>query len=84
MQQNGTQRVQDQTRLVGKGDLLGIVQVIKTLAFNHADKWYVHKTESALKNGTHNIHWELKIQSNRAIQRRRPNVVIPRRKELVI
>ena len=47
MQQSNVKRVQGYTWLDGEGDPLGIMQEIDQM-----NKWYMHNTESVLKNET--------------------------------
>ena len=54
---------------VGKGDPLGIVQVIKI--------WpYYHKLESVLENETHKILWDFKILTDHLIAVRNQSLEI--------
>ena len=47
----------------------------KKLTFDH-NKWYMHKPVSVLKNKTHKIFRDFKIQIDHLIPARRPNRVI--------
>ena len=66
MHQTGSKRIQGQTRLVEKGDPLGIY---KRLILDHNYKWCTHKLESVLDNETHGIILIFKIQMYHPIER---------------
>ena len=46
-------------------------EVCKRLNFEHTNKWYMHKAESALKNETHQILWDFEMQTDHLILARR-------------
>ena len=39
-------------------------KLYQRLKLNQAGKWYKHKPESTLENGTHKIFWYFDIQTN--------------------
>ena len=49
--------------------------------FDHTSKWYMHNPESALENETHKLLWNFKIQTDRLILARRPDLMIVKKKE---
>ena len=55
MQQTNTKRIQD-----GVGKAIHW-ELCNRLKFDHADKWYMHKQESALENEMHKILWDFEI-----------------------
>ena len=65
MQQISTKGVQDWVGKVIHWELS------KILNFCHTTKWYVHKQESILENGGHQILWHFGIQSGHLIPTRR-------------
>ena len=46
------------------------------MKFDHANKWYVHNSESDLKNEMHIILWDSEIQKYQLFQSRLPDIVI--------
>ena len=61
-----------------EGDPLGIVQKLK---FDHTTKLFLHKPESILDNGTHDILSDSEIPMNHLISARRPDLVITKKKK---
>ena len=59
-------------------------ELCKILEFNHTTKLYMHKLESILENETHKILWDFEIQTDHQIPAGRPDLVLTRKKELVI
>ena len=51
------------------------------LKFDQTPKWYMHKLESILKNETHKIHLDFKIQTDHLIPARRSDLVIINKKK---
>ena len=56
-------------------------KLCKRLKFNHTSKWYMHKPESVLENGTHKILWDFEIQMDHPIPARRPYLVLIKREK---
>ena len=54
------------------------------LKFDHIDKWYMHKPENVQDNETHKNLWKFEIQTESAIQARRPDVELDNKKKRTI
>ena len=55
-------------------------ELCKKLNFDPTTKWYMHKSESVLKNETHNILWDFEIKTDHLIPARRPDLVLINKK----
>ena len=51
-------------------------KLCKKFRFYHMNNWYVHNSESVLKNETHKVLWDFEIQTDHRISARRLDVVI--------
>ena len=49
-------------------------ELCKKLKFAHINKWYMHKPESVLKNGTKKILWDFPTRTDHLIPARRPDL----------
>ena len=56
-------------------------ELCKKLKFDHMSKWYMHYSESLLKNEIHKTLWDFDIQKDHLISVRRPDLVIVKKKE---
>ena len=70
MQQNSTKECKNRYDWVGK---MIYWELCKKLKFNHTDKCYMHKSESALENKKQKILSDLAIKTDSLIQKTRPN-----------
>ena len=48
-------------------------ELCKKFKFDHKSKWYVHNTESVLKNEMYKPLWDFDIQTDHLISTRRPD-----------
>ena len=53
----------------------------KKLKFDHTNKWYMHDPESVPENETHELHWDLGIQTDHLIAARLLDIEIVDKKE---
>ena len=51
--------------------------------FEAGDKWYEHEPESVLENEDYKIMWDFSIQTDHAIEARRPDLVLVDKKERI-
>ena len=51
-------------------------ELCKKLKFYRTNKWYMHKVESVLENGTHKLLWDFEILTDHLILARRSYLVI--------
>ena len=56
-------------------------ELCKKLKFDHANNWYMHNPESVLKNETHKLLTDFKIQTDHLISARRPDLIIVNKKK---
>ena len=42
----------------------------------HSSKWYIHKTDAVIENGTYTIHWCFEMQTGHPFQIRKPVLVL--------
>ena len=66
-----------------KQELMGKVihwELCKKLKFDSTTRWYMRNSESFLKNETHKILWDFKIQTDYLIPTRRSNLLIIEKK----
>ena len=59
------------------------LQLCKRLRFDHTDRWYMHKPESVLENGTDEILRDLEIQTDQQTQVRIPDLVLINKKKII-
>ena len=57
------------------------LELCKKFKFDHTNRWYMHNPESILENETHNLLWDLRIQTNHLISARRPDLIIIKKKK---
>ena len=57
-------------------DFDGHLELCKKLKFDHANKWYMHNSESVLEKETYKLLWDFDIQTDRLISAKRPDLVI--------
>ena len=48
-------------------------ELYKKLKFDHTNKWYMHKPESVLENGTHKGPWDFEKQTGHLIHEKKPD-----------
>ena len=51
-------------------------ELCKKLKFDHANKWYIHNSESLLENEMHKLLWDFEIQTDHLISARQPDLTI--------
>ena len=56
-------------------------ELYKKLKLNHTNEWYIHNSESILKNETHEVLWDFDVQIDHLISARQPNLVIVNKKK---
>ena len=65
-------------------DLVGKVihkELCKKFKFDRTNKWYMRNPESSLENETHNIIWDLSLQTDHLISAGRPDLGIVKKYE---
>ena len=70
-------KIQEQARLGGEGDLLGIAQETEILPY----KWNMNKVEFFLENETLEIFWDFETKTDHPIPARRSHPVLIRKKK---
>ena len=56
------------------------LELCKKFRFDHTIRWYMHNPESILKNETHKLLWDFKIQTDHLILAKRPDHTIINKK----
>ena len=56
-------------------------EMCKKLKFDHTNKWYLHNPASVLENDTHELLWDLNIQTDHLIWARRLDFILINKKK---
>ena len=56
-------------------------ELCKKSKFDHTNKWYMHKSQSARQNETHKNLWDFEVKTDHLISARRPDLMIVHKKK---
>ena len=59
-------------------------ELCKRPKFDQTTKWYIHKPESVLENGTHKILWDFEIQTDHLIPARKADLELIKKKKGIL